>query len=49
MYKTNDNIFSSAWLKEIVQVFKIPRMHAISMKSKLYQNLFSDKIVIIVN
>ena len=48
-YKTNDNIFSSAWLKEIVQVFRIPRDSHTRVKSLIYQTLYNDKLIIVMN
>ena len=36
VYKTNENIFSSAWLKEIVQVLRIPTRHHTRIKSLVY-------------
>ena len=49
VYKTNENIFSSAWLKEIVQIFRIPARHHTRIKSQVYQNLFNDKLIIVMN
>jgi len=47
VYKTNDSIFGSAFMQEIVRHF--PNFDTIERKSKLYEHLLTDKIVVISN